>query len=57
MEQEGFEYRYKIIGVVIEYVPAIAQVVGSTSSGAIVNSGYSIAASMDRVLELILEIK
>lgn len=57
VEQEGFEYRYKIIGVVIEYVPAIAQVVGSTSSGAIVNSGYSIAASMDRVLELTLEIK
>lgn len=52
IEQEGFIYKYRAIGVVIEFIPTVAQVAGITAAGAIVNSGYSVAASMDGVLAL-----
>lgn len=52
VEQEGYEYKYRIIGVVIQYVPTIAQSVNPVTSDILVNSGYSVAASMNGVLAL-----
>jgi S1-C subfamily serine protease len=55
VEEEGFRFHFRCIGVVTQYVPAVAPVVGTaptSGAGAIVNSGYSVAASMDGVLAL-----
>jgi V8-like Glu-specific endopeptidase len=50
VETEAFQYKYRVIGVVTQRVPTIVQ--SSTGANILVNSGYSVAASMDRVLEL-----
>lgn len=53
VEHEGHEYKFRIIGVVTQWVPTIAQSVNPAIPGVIVNSGYSVAASMDGVLALV----
>ena len=56
IEHDGFQTLVSIIGVVVEYVPFgdVAQhpQLGYTSL-TLENSGYSIAESMDPVLELV----
>ena len=52
VEQEGFGYTYRVIGVVTQFVPVVTDVLGVPAAGALVNSGYSIAAAMDGVLAL-----
>lgn len=52
IEDEGLSCKYRVIGVVIQFVPTIAEIIGTKTSAAVVNSGYSIAASMDNVLAL-----
>jgi hypothetical protein len=42
-----------IIGVVIQYVPTLARILGDQAGAALVNSGYSIVASADHVRALI----
>jgi len=53
VEQVGLNYHYRVIGVVIEFVPTTAIVLGTPSTSAVVNSGYSVAAAMDGVLTLV----
>ena len=56
VEQEGLNYRHKVIGVVSEFVPFVQEWV-NRSNGLIntefYNSGYSIAVAMDNVFEII----
>jgi len=51
-EQEGLGFRYRVVGLITEFVPALARAKDRVE----VNSGYSIAASLDRVLELVEEV-
>jgi hypothetical protein len=54
VEQEAASFRYRIIGVVTEFVPTLAPVLGSQSESFVAsNSGYALAASMDDVLGLV----
>jgi len=53
VERDGLEYKFRIIGVVIQLVPTIAQSIHPGIPGVVVNSGYSVAASMDGVLALV----
>lgn len=52
VEHQGFEYKFRVIGVVTQLVPTIAQSINPAAPPVIVNSGYSVAASMDGVLAL-----
>jgi hypothetical protein len=54
IERQLTTSKFEIIGVVIEYVPFVEAVeVARTPGAALANSGYSIVAPMDFVLELI----
>jgi hypothetical protein len=54
MDKEGFQTRFRIIGVVDQYVPFVQAGGSQTFAMQILsNSGYSIATPMDYVLELI----
>jgi hypothetical protein len=50
VETEGFGKKFRIVGVVVERVPAILT---GEDVGIITNSGYSVAVSMNPVLELL----
>jgi S1-C subfamily serine protease len=52
IEQEGFGFRYSLIGVVVEFVPLTERAEDFTLT---LNSGYSIVKPMDFVLELTKE--
>jgi Trypsin-like peptidase domain len=52
VEQDEFQYKYRVIGVVTQFVPTVAEVFGVPVAGAVVNSGYSLAAAMDGVIYL-----
>jgi len=52
-------YNHKVIGVVSQYVPFVQKwtdVKGKVETQAIMNSGYSIAVSMDKVFELVTQL-
>jgi hypothetical protein len=49
IEPDGFQRKFLIIGVVVEFVPWVAANSGSTLA---FNSGYSVVEPMDGVLEL-----
>jgi hypothetical protein len=52
IDRDGFTTKYVIIGVVIQYIP-FNQTEGSDTIALLGNSGYSVAAPMDFVLELL----
>ena len=53
VEQDGSVNRFRIIGLITQFVPAVASMTGPLSGNVAVNSGYSIAASMDGIVDLI----
>ncbi len=57
LEQESVCCRtFAVVGVVLQYVPYVAEHIdrqGGAKGGVLSNSGYSVAASMDPVLELL----
>lgn len=56
MEQEGPTYKYKVCGVVSEFIPYVESWVNNMAgieNIEVSNSGYSVAVSMDPVFELI----
>lgn len=57
VEQEGPINRFRVVGLVTQFVPAIASMTGPLAGNVALNSGYSIAASMDGVVELIESIQ
>lgn len=56
LEQEGFTFHYRVCGVVSQYVPYLETWTNDKSGHSnteVSNSGYSVASSIDPVLELI----
>ncbi|MGC4098622.1 MAG: trypsin-like peptidase domain-containing protein [Nitrospira sp.] len=54
VESDGFQKRFKIIGVLTQFVPTLQKVEMNGASATLLNhSGYSIAEPIDVVLELI----
>lgn len=49
---ESGEILLKIIGIVIQFVPTTADLLGNTHDKALVNSGYSIVAAIDGIIDL-----
>lgn len=55
-EEEAFKQRFFIIGVVLEFVPTVHPLIGQPTgqgSGVVANSGYSVVAAMDDVVQLV----
>jgi hypothetical protein len=46
IDERGFQSRLTVIGVVVEWVPLVTQ-------GGLANSGYTVLAPMDGVLDLV----
>lgn len=54
VSQEGNLTTYRVFGVVTQFVPTTARILGAATSGAaIVNSGYSVVSAIDSVLALV----
>lgn len=54
VNQDGAQTTYRVFGVVTQFVPTTAQVLGTATPGAaLVNSGYSVVSAIDSVLALV----
>lgn len=56
VEQKGLQNHYKVIGVVIQFIPHVKKWINQTDGRVnteFINSGYSVAVSMDKVFETI----